>query len=185
MCVFLFLSPSPFLRFSPTVQQANNVLDCGRDLCPRVPLSSLLSTFLLSVPLSLFQAQQSQLYEDAWGVSSLPLSPSLPLSLTHYNLFFGMTGREWAPKSLKEREKKRERVCVCVCVCACVCARVCFCNLLLPLCYCFVAVYLPMFCIRHYAIHCMPDVKRLNENANQNYDNTHSHTHIYTNSEIV
>lgn len=62
-----------------------------------------------------FQAQQSQLYEDAWGVLSLSLS----------RRFYGLTGRESVRKSWRRKGKR----CVCVCLresvsaCACVCVK--------------------------------------------------------------
>ena len=152
------LSPpfhSPFLRFSSTVHRANNVFDCGRDPCPRVPLPlplalssspslphSLPSLYYLSLsrPLSLTFRHNSHSYMKMHGGSSL----------SHYNLFFGMTGRESERKSYWRKGKRCVSACVWASVSISVCVRACewlqsvsFCNLLLPLCYCFSVVFLP------------------------------------------
>ena len=156
--------------FLITVHRANNVFDCGQDLCLRVSPSLSLSPSLLSIICpSLSEALQSQLYEDAWGV----------FSHSYNNLFFGMTGRE---SELKKEEETceclglwlvtcvelRESVSLCLCarkrereggsyakVCKCDCV---FCNLF-SLCHCVTVV----FCILHFnAIHCRSEFNNWN-----------------------
>jgi hypothetical protein len=91
---FPFLFPSFFLSnlfFSLSRRQFTGptMSSNAGGISARGFFSLLLYLSLFPLFLSLFQAQQSQLYEDAWGVFSLSLS----------NLFFGMTGRESVRKT--------------------------------------------------------------------------------------
>lgn len=81
---FPFLFPSFFLSiqsflfsFSSTVHRANNVFQCGRDLCPRVFQLASLSLSFPFVSLSLSSTTVTVIWRCMGGLFSLPLESFL------------------------------------------------------------------------------------------------------------